>query len=526
MKKGLFLFLFLFSFLLIGNVFAQSAAYQVAVDSIQNNHFPRLDAFVSVLDVQGFPIAGLDASNFAITEDGLPAADFQVTPYTNIEETLAVVLVIDTSGSMKSSRKPSPLDNSVSAAQNFLLQLGAQDLAGLISFADIVTVHSELTLDKAGLSASLAGLEAVGSTAMNDAIVAAIDMLKNRAERRAIILLTDGKPEGNQVFTYDQALAHASNYKVPIYPIGFGSVDKNQLTRLAEVTGGSVQVQPDSNLLSEAFEAILSIFREKYLFQVNSGIVPDNLEHDLEITVKYQGGEEKAFGVFIARDPVIVTVTEPKEGASLSGTVKVNTEVDSLNQLDRVEIFEDDMLLATLATPPFIYDWDTSKLVTGNHELVVKAYDTEGFNNTKTVNVIVELQRQDWIFWLIGLVMLVAAALFVSLGLRRKKAVVPKGARKAQLIETAGLAPGASWPLDKLSTKLGRTAGKNDIPLSGISASREHAVIERTQSGYVISTLNPENPLVINQLKTQQHTLIHGDVIELGESQFRFEMIG
>jgi VWFA-related protein len=509
----------------ITNAHGQAGSLNVSVDQILYNRFPVLEARVSVLDLQGFPILGLTENDFLITEDGRPVGDFQVKPYQHRDEALAVVLAIDTSGSMRSSAKPSPMDNAIAAAQAFIAQLSPQDQVGVITFADSVEVLTPLTSNKAGLDATLETLEAKGATAINDAIVEAVNMLQNRAERRAIILLTDGKPEGTQTFSFDQALSHASNRAIPIYPIGFGSVDQNQLKRLAELTGGAEQIQPDSATLDDAFSSILNIFREKYLFEITSSIPPDNQEHELVIGLNYQGASQKGQEKFIAREPVQVSIESPDEGDIISETINIDVVVDMLNPISQVDFFIDDELAESLNSEPFVFYWDTTRSVTGEHVIRVAASDQMGFSAEDSRNVVIELQRNDWIFWLIGIVVLIALAIFLSLGLRRRQAP-PAAARKAVLVEIEGLQIGKHWPLDAEETSLGRRLADNDIGLKGTNASRNHAIIQRTREGYIASCLKSANPLIINDEKVERAKLEDGDVIKMGESTFRFEYQG
>ena len=500
-------------------------SFQISIDSLANNKFPQLDAYLSVLDVQGFPITGLGKDNFVVSEDGLAISDFNISEYSNSDEALAIVLAIDTSGSMDSSKSPSPMENAVEAAKDFVSKLGPQDFVAVVTFSDEVKILSELSNDKSRISSDLDGLEPGGATAINDAIVESINILKNRSERRAIILITDGKPDGDQVYTFDQAFAHASNFKIPIYPIGFGAVDENQLKRLADATGGSEQVKPDSLALGSAFDSILNIFRQKYYLVINSAIAPDNLQHELQVSVNYQGAAQTVKEKFIARKPVMVSLNSSQESETLNGVVQLAADVDSLNTVVKVDFYIDDDLILSSEKAPYEYSWDTTTSVTGEHVIRVVATDEYGFTDEAVWNTVVELQRQDWIYWLIGLIILVGASIFLSLGLRRRK-IPSQVIRKAFLVEVEGHQPGAEWELDKDEITLGRLAAENDIYLKGKKASRNHAKIERTAKGYVITTKKAENPIIVNNKPTMQATLKENDTIQLGESVFRFEYRG
>ena len=516
--------IFLLVLTLTGQICAQSSTYQVTIDQLLSNQYPSIEAYISVVDVQGFPMTNLEKEDFSVLLDGKETQDFTVSPYTNTDETLAIVLALDTSGSMKTAKvnEATPLENSIAAAKSFLNQLSEQDLVALVTFADDVIVQSDLTTDKNKIISILDMLEADGATAINDAIVETVDILKNRSERRAIVLLTDGKPDGEQVFTFDQAFSHASNYKIPIYPIGFGGVDENQLERLAKASGGSAQIKPDSLALESAFDSILAIFRQQYFLQINSDIEPDNLQHDLEITANLQGSTGTAKSKFLARKPMLVSIEMPADDEIVKGDSQVIVNVDALNNISQVDFYVDDELLQSINQPPFEFTWDTTQYITGQHTLKVAAADEFGFTDEASRKIIVELQRQDWIFWLIGLIVLAALAIFLSLGLRRKKSL-PKAARKAILYEVEGLQVGKEWPLDQEETRLGRKAADNDIPLKGLTASRNHALIQRTREGYLISCLNSGNPLNINSKELERATFQEGDILKLGESTFRFE---
>ena len=97
----------------------------------------------------------------------------------------------------------------------------------------------------------------------------------------------------------------------------------------------------------------------------------------------------------------------------------------------------------------------------------------------------------------------------------------PEG--KAALHELQGHDPGKIWPLGA-EMRLGRKRDENDIHIKGRSASRRMAIIRADQNGYTLYNLSPNNPAVVNGTPVaQQIVLRHGDLVQLGESQFKFE---
>ena len=99
---------------------------------------------------------------------------------------------------------------------------------------------------------------------------------------------------------------------------------------------------------------------------------------------------------------------------------------------------------------------------------------------------------------------------------------IPPG--PASLLELDGLNPNRSWRLGENDFRLGRRHDENDLPLKGTSASRKHAIIRLENGQHVIYALNWNNPVIINnQPVSQKHVLEDGDMIQLGETQLRFQ---
>jgi VWFA-related protein len=508
---------------------AQGQNFTITIDKVANNRFPVLDIYCSVVDAQGFPITNLTGNDFSILEDGMALSDLQVEPYKNEGQPLAIVIAIDTSTSMGYGSKPTPIVNAINTAKDFIAQLSDQDQVAIISFSNEVNVIQDLTTDRSKINEALDLLTNKGATALNDAVMKSIDLLKNRTDRRAIILLTDGRPEGKNLFTYDQVLQEASTWAIPIYPIGFGQVDQDQLIRMATISGGAAQIKPDSLQLTDAFTAILNIFRAQYHLEVTSAIKPDNLQHELGVAVNVQGGSVKASAKFIARQPIQLSFDQPKSGNTVHGKVQIQVKADSLNPISQLDFYLDQEKLQTVSSEPFTIEWDSTKAVTGEHVLKAVASDSLGFTTEISQPVIVELQRQDWIFWVIGLIALIAIAVIVPVGLRMRRKTVGsvdmQAAKQGSAIlhELEGWEPNKDWLLSKEEITLGRKKTDNDITLKGIHASRSHAIIEHQGTDYIIKSRKSDNPVLVNGKAVMEKQLQNGDLIQMDESKFRFE---
>ncbi len=95
----------------------------------------------------------------------------------------------------------------------------------------------------------------------------------------------------------------------------------------------------------------------------------------------------------------------------------------------------------------------------------------------------------------------------------------------AYLVVTTTERAGAIHQLIRGTTALGRS-GANDIRLDDSSVSGEHAKIRFEGDGeFTLIDLGSQNGAKLNGRRTQQHTLRHNDVIELGETRLVFKKV-
>jgi hypothetical protein len=101
----------------------------------------------------------------------------------------------------------------------------------------------------------------------------------------------------------------------------------------------------------------------------------------------------------------------------------------------------------------------------------------------------------------------------------------PAPATGWQLVVVAGQGAGRSYPLG-MRTRLGR-ASNSEVRLSDGLASREHALIEWRENGYVISDLGSSNGTSVNGARlAQPRWLGVGDLIQIGGTQLAVQAFG
>jgi pSer/pThr/pTyr-binding forkhead associated (FHA) protein len=95
------------------------------------------------------------------------------------------------------------------------------------------------------------------------------------------------------------------------------------------------------------------------------------------------------------------------------------------------------------------------------------------------------------------------------------------GRYSATLTITNGCFAGLEIPIKKKSTLLGRDKGC-DICLDNSLVSSKHAVVLRTDSGFVVEDLNSRNGILVNGQKVHRQTIRNGDTISIGQFDLRF----
>jgi Ca-activated chloride channel family protein len=198
-------------------------------------------------------------------------------------ERATVVLVMDTSGSMKANDvRPTRLDAAKAAARTFMGQLPERFQVGMVSFADEAQILTQPTVDRAAVRAAIESLEAQGATAMGDAVVEALRLNRERpaatqsprplvptptpvpsappvGERRgredldAVLLLSDGYNTSGDIEPMEAAV-RARDVGVPVYTIALGTPDGVLQAPDAFGQIRSVQVPPDYDTLRSIAE--------------------------------------------------------------------------------------------------------------------------------------------------------------------------------------------------------------------------------------------------------------------------------
>ena len=208
---------------------ALAASSKVHIRKVDTSGFPRVEVTIALGKV-----AKLSSSEVMVSENGETASGMSVEALSAAEQSVDVVLAIDTSGSMQGE----PMASAVAAALRFVTSLPDHIRIGILTFADKTAVVQGLTDQHDKALAALGRLRPAGETSLYDGVVGAAGMFSGEAQRN-IILLSDGADTVSKT-GLKAAAAAAKRSSAALFTVGLKSseADVGALQTLARSTGG------------------------------------------------------------------------------------------------------------------------------------------------------------------------------------------------------------------------------------------------------------------------------------------------
>ncbi|HVD93917.1 MAG TPA: VWA domain-containing protein [Vicinamibacterales bacterium] len=242
----------------------------------------------TVRDADGKLATDLPRESFEIYEDGtrVPVAQF-----THERVPLGLGLLLDISDSMYGQR----IKDAESAVERFLLHLLApSDAFFVVAFNHEPHVLFGWQTAADGVHEALEKLKPSGSTAIYDALVAALPFIDNRPrERAAIVLITDGDDTASDTTLHDlrPALVRSDAF---VYAIAIDTpearwiahrVNVQTLNEITGQSGGRTEVVRDTADLESATASIAEELNSQYVLGYSSPHPGDGQYHSIRVRV-------------------------------------------------------------------------------------------------------------------------------------------------------------------------------------------------------------------------------------------------
>jgi VWFA-related protein len=203
-----------------------------------------------------------------------------------------VVLAVDASGSMKKSAEAV-----IEAGRRFLQSIRAEDKLAVITFADKPHLAHAFATTREWSAEALDGYQALGGTALYDALIDSLQYLKTVKGRKAVVVLTDGRDENNpgtapgSTHSYEDVVQLMRETGVAVYPVGLGTkVDAGRLGQLAELSGGAGYFPTDVQTLDDEYVKIVENLRRRFVLSyTSSNWTRDGTWRTVEIRSRREG---------------------------------------------------------------------------------------------------------------------------------------------------------------------------------------------------------------------------------------------
>ena len=256
---------------------------------------PQKPVFVSRRDVvridvlvteRGRAILGLQASDFTVTDNGVP----QRVEYVSFDELpLNMVLAFDASGSMAGPK----FEDLRAAGHTVVDLLRPDDRAGFVSFSHAVSLGSDLTSDRNAVRAALDRSRPWGQTSLIDAAFAGLTIGASDAGRSLVLVFSDGH-DTTSWLDPDDALAVAKGANAAVFAVTAGRSRNPFLKDLVELTGGDLVEVASTNELKPTFTRIMQEYRLRYTIAYSPTGVTSGGWHALRVSVSRRGATVKA----------------------------------------------------------------------------------------------------------------------------------------------------------------------------------------------------------------------------------------
>lgn len=286
-----------------------AAAAVLAQEAIQRDK-PLLRSSVEVTvvtatvrDANGKLVTGLPREAFEIYEDG---ARVPISQFTNERVPLGLGLLLDTSDSMFGLK----LKDAGGAVERFLLnQLAPTDAFFVIAFNHAPRVLFGWKTTPDGVHSALNRLHPSGSTAIYDAILAAVPFIDHRPrERAALVLITDGADTASDTTLHalrpalirTDAFVYAIAIDTPEPQAIAKRVNIDALNEITGQSGGRTEVVRATADLDTATASIAEELNSQYVLGYSSPNPGDGKYHSIRVRIAGDGHRVRARNGYVA----------------------------------------------------------------------------------------------------------------------------------------------------------------------------------------------------------------------------------
>ncbi|HUR32641.1 MAG TPA: VWA domain-containing protein [Vicinamibacterales bacterium] len=243
----------------------------------------------TVTDTDGHLVRGLPRDEFEVFEDGAAQA---ITQFTSDRVPLSLGILLDASDSMYGRR----IADARGAIDYFVADLlDPADEFSLLVFNHRQQMLTTWTDDRTLPLPLLTPVKPWGSTAIYDAIMAALPLADSRhRQRAALLVVSDGADTASDTGLRDLRAA-LMRTDLFVYAVGIDPADRRAINapvnaatlgQITDRSGGRTSIVHDSSEISLALEHIADELNSQYLIGYASPREPDGQYHSIRVRVR------------------------------------------------------------------------------------------------------------------------------------------------------------------------------------------------------------------------------------------------
>ena len=235
---------------------------------------------------KGVPVHGLTAADFEVRDEGRVQ---ELEPVLEEESLVDAVLVLDMSGSVRGVK----LDALKDAARAFLDGLREGEQAAFVAFREEVLLLEPFTADRARVQRALVEVQPRGSTALCDAVYAALRLREPGPRRSAVVVFSDGI-DNMSWLAPSEVVEAASRSEAIVYGVAMrakGDPKERFLGDVVVATGGKLFEAVSERDLRGRFLEVLGDIRARYVLSYTPGGVDAAGWHALDVRLKRVKGD-------------------------------------------------------------------------------------------------------------------------------------------------------------------------------------------------------------------------------------------
>jgi Ca-activated chloride channel homolog len=245
---------------------------------------------LTIVSERGEPIGDLDADDFRVFDDGRPV---QIAAFGRFRQSIHVLLLLDTSGSMHQS-----MSEVRSAAAAVLAGLAADDSVHIGTFSNFLRLSPPLSASDHALLDRLSVAPGANITRLYDAVIEGCGVFSGDIHRRVVFVVSDGMDTASAA-SARAVMDRAAEAQAAIYGVGLSSrymargrsivrSPDPALRQIAEDTGGRYVDAESARDLAGIFRAMVDEVHQQYLLAFTPARADGRL-HSLAVTIKRPG---------------------------------------------------------------------------------------------------------------------------------------------------------------------------------------------------------------------------------------------